>query len=148
MERGDFPDLIGPSDPAETPVPPDDARAAVTLFVCTTCRAADAGTEPPFDGARLLDAAAACALPPGVAVKGVACLANCARALSVAMVRRDGWTYVFGGLSAASAHDLLEGARLLAETDHGLMPWRGRPDCLKRGMIARIPPLSLPEENR
>ncbi|RUY54192.1 metal-binding protein, partial [Mesorhizobium sp. M7A.F.Ca.CA.001.05.1.1] len=25
----------------------------------------------------------------------------------------------------------------------GLIPWRGRPDSLKRGLIARIPPLDM-----
>ena len=61
------------------------------------------------------------------------------------MVRRDGWTYVFGDLSPDSAPDLLAGAALLAGSQDGLMPWRGRPDALKRGMVARIPPLTLKE---
>ncbi|TIR82512.1 MAG: metal-binding protein, partial [Mesorhizobium sp.] len=25
----------------------------------------------------------------------------------------------------------------------GLIPWRGRPDSLKRGLVARLPPLDL-----
>ena len=29
---------------------------------------------------------------------------------------------------------------LFADSTDGLMPWRGRPDCLKRGLVARIPP--------
>ena len=102
------------------------------------------------DGARLLASACAASVPEGVAVEGVAvvgvsCLANCKRALSAAMVRRDGWTYVFGDLAPDSAADLLTGAALLAGSEDGLMPWRGRPDVLKRGMVARIPPLTLKE---
>lgn len=97
------------------------------------------------DGARLLASACATTVPEGVAVEGVACLANCKRALSAAMVRRDGWTYVFGDLAPDSAADLLTGAALLAGSEDGLMPWRGRPDVLKRGMVARIPPLSAKE---
>jgi len=48
---------------------------------------------------------------------------------------------VFGDLDAASAAAaLIEGARLLAGAPDGVMPWRGRPEPLKRGMIARLPP--------
>ncbi|MEP9356055.1 DUF1636 family protein [Xanthobacter sp. KR7-65] len=129
------------------------ATPTVTLFVCTTCRAADvppadAAESLTPDGIALLDAVRALALPETVAATGVRCLGNCKRSLSAALVRRDGWTYVFGGLSAAGAADIVEGARLLAESTDGLMPWRGRPEILKRGMVARIPPLSLPEDIR
>ena len=64
------------------------------------------------------------------------------------MVRRDGWTYVFDDLSPESAPDLVAGATLLVGSQDGLMPWRGRPDVLKRGMVARIPPLAFPKETR
>lgn len=58
----------------------------------------------------------------------------------------DGWSYVFGGLTPDNAEDLISGAKLLAGSADGLMPWRGRPDSLKRGMVARIPPLNFTEE--
>lgn len=160
MERSDLPDLSGDAGAAEATAPmtapetdaPASAsahrdRPAVTLFVCTTCRSAPDGALP-ADGVALVEATTALTAPPGIVVKGVRCLANCKRALSAAMVRRDGWTYVFGDLTADAAADLMEGARLLAEAPDGLMPWRGRPESLKRGMVARIPPLSLPEEPR
>ena len=41
---------------------------------------------------------------------------------------------------------LVDGARLFASAADGLMPWRGRPDILKRGLIARVPPLDFIEE--
>lgn len=156
VERGAIPDSTGPEPGAESPdagCAPEAAREtapAVTLFICTTCRAPgnDAPSDAERDGARLLASACATSVPEGVAVEGVSCLANCKRALSAAMVRRDGWTYVFGDLSPDSAADLLAGAALLAGSQDGLMPWRGRPDALKRGMVARIPPLSLPKETR
>ncbi|WP_394062060.1 DUF1636 family protein [Xanthobacter autotrophicus] len=155
MERGELPDISGDTPPTETTAgttPRErDAHAsgrdlpAVTVFVCTTCRSSGEGAFP-VDGVALAEATAAAQLPDGVAVQGVRCLANCKRALSAAMVRRDGWTYVFGDLSADAAPDLIAGAALLASSGDGLMPWRGRPDSLKRGMVARIPPLSLPKE--
>jgi predicted metal-binding protein len=56
------------------------------------------------------------------------------------------WTYVFGGLDPTSAQALIEGARMLATAADGILPWRGRPEPLKRGLIARVPPLDFEEE--
>ncbi|TCH98409.1 DUF1636 domain-containing protein [Roseococcus sp. SYP-B2431] len=112
----------------------------MTVFVCTTCRHPDDATDAqPRAGARL---AAMLAQPrEGVEVREVECLANCKRGPSVAMARPGGWSYVFGGLSPADAAAVLEGAQLLSGSADGLMPWRGRPEPLKRGLVARIPPL-------
>jgi len=40
---------------------------------------------------------------------------------------------------------LVEGARMLAGAADGILPWRGRPAPLKRGLIARVPPLDFHE---
>ena len=45
--------------------------------------------------------------------------------------------------STDSGPDLIAGAKLFAGSTDGLIPWRGRPDSLKRGLVARIPPLDL-----
>ncbi len=42
---------------------------------------------------------------------------------------------------------LVDGARLFARATDGVMPWRGRPDILKRGLIARVPPIDFVEED-
>ena len=82
----------------------------------------------------------------GVTVRRVRCLANCNRGLTAA-VRRDGaWTYVFGHLDATGAAALVDGAKLFARAPDGLMPWRGRPEPLKRGLIARTPPFDFAGE--
>lgn len=78
---------------------------------------------------------------PDIAVELIECLGNCRRRLSAAFVRPGAWSYVFGGLEIDNAEDLIEGARLLRDSETDLMPWRGRPQCLKTGMVARIPPL-------
>ena len=49
-------------------------------------------------------------------------------------------------LDVDRAAALIEGARLLAGAPDGLMPWRGRPDPLKRGLIARVPPIDFQED--
>jgi predicted metal-binding protein len=34
---------------------------------------------------------------------------------------------------------------MLAAAPDGILPWRGRPEVLKRGLVARIPPLGFEE---
>ncbi len=125
-----------------------EALTSTTIYVCITCRRASDPEDAPRPGLALARATARAAEGTGVTVRQVRCLANCDRALSVA-VRCDGaWTYVFGGLEAGTdAEALIEGARLLARAADGVMPWRGRPEVLKRGLIARVPPMDFEEES-
>jgi predicted metal-binding protein len=71
----------------------------------------------------------------------VECLGNCRRGCTVSLSVAGGWTYVFGDLAPENAPEIVAAASLLAGSPDGLMPWRGRPEPLKRGMIARLPPL-------
>ncbi|MBE7185693.1 MAG: DUF1636 family protein [Methylobacterium mesophilicum] len=118
---------------------------AVTVVVCTSCRGTDGADARPRPGERLAEAVKTLA-PEGVSVHGVECLGNCKRRLSAAVVSPESWTYVFGELSEESGPDLILGAQLLRGTSDGIMPWRGRPDSLKRGLVARIPPLAKLEK--
>lgn len=113
----------------------------MVIHVCETCRNGAEAPEGPRAGA-VLAAQVESLAEAGISVQAVACLANCKRALSASLQRADGWSYVFGDLTVDSAADLIEGARLLGASADGLMPWKGRPDALKKGMIARLPPLS------
>ena len=81
-----------------------------------------------------------------ITVRQIECLGNCKRRLSAAMLRDRCWSYVFGDLTPENGPDLIAGATLFATSTDGLMPWRGRPDCLKRGLVARLPPVSLLED--
>ena len=111
-----------------------------TVLVCITCRVAV--DLPGAHGLDLAEAtAAAAADAPDISVQRVRCLANCSRGLSAAIRCDNAWTYVFGGLEASrDGPTLIAGARLLASAADGIMPWRGRPEPLKRGLIARVPP--------
>ena len=119
---------------------------AVTILVCSSCRDEVGSDARPRAGERLAEAVRNLA-GPGVAVKSVECLGNCKRRLSAAMLREGSWSYVFGDLVAESGPDLVAGAILFAGSKDGILPWRGRPDSLKRGLIARIPPLASLKEN-
>jgi predicted metal-binding protein len=118
----------------------------VTLIVCSSCRDEAGSDDRPRPGEGLGDTARNLARGIGVAVRQVECLGNCKRRLSAALLRDGCWSYVFGDLTCDSAPDLIAGALLFSTSTDGLLPWRGRPDCLKRGLVARIPPLAIFEE--
>ncbi len=113
-----------------------------TILVCVTCRQADGADATPRPGQMLYEATRAAA-GPDVRVAPVECLANCKRRLSAAILRTGAWSYVFGDLALENAADLVSGARLYAAASESVMPWRGRPDCLKRGLVSRLPPFDL-----
>jgi predicted metal-binding protein len=117
--------------------------AAPTIYVCTTCKRAGEADSEPRPGAQLAAATERAADGTGIQVQRLRCLANCTRGPSAAMRCAGSWTYVFGALDADCGPALVEGARLLAGAEDGILPWRGRPDVLKRGLIARVPPLDF-----
>jgi len=126
--------------------------ACAVIYVCTTCRRPDDPGDYPRPGATLADATIRAAENSGIAVVLLRCLANCKRGCSAVLRRTDpsapAWTYVFGHLDpAVDAQALVQGAKLLAGSADGLMPWRGRPDALKRGLIARVPPFDFSEQS-
>jgi predicted metal-binding protein len=124
-----------------------------TVMVCITCRpATDLTAAPNVDaprpGSALADATTlAAAGADDVSVQRIRCLGNCTRGLSAAIRCENTWTYIFGGLDPVrDGPSLIIGAQLLAQATDGIMPWRGRPESLKRGLIARIPPINFREE--
>jgi predicted metal-binding protein len=116
-----------------------------TLYICVTCRRAGEPDEP-RPGALLAAATESVAPGSNVDVRRVKCLANCTRGASAAMRANGSWTYIFGGLDPTCGPALLAGARLLAGASDGILPWRGRPEVLKRGLIARVPPIDFFED--
>ena len=120
--------------------------APVTLHVCTTCRGGDEGDPDARPGRDLLAAIEDRlreAPRPDLAVVAVECLSVCKRPCTVALSSPGRWTYVYGGLDPGTAAEaMLAGAALYAGTADGIVPWRERPEILKRGVVARIPPLA------
>jgi predicted metal-binding protein len=126
------------------PSPATVAVDGVTILVCSNCRDETGSDAHPRAGSLLAADARRAADGTGVAVKTIECLGNCKRRLSAALLKPGGWSYVFGDLKVESGADLVAGARLFSTSIDGLMPWRGRPESLKRGLVARIPPLAFP----
>jgi predicted metal-binding protein len=114
----------------------------VVIFVCTTCKREGDAAEAPRAGAALAEAANA--VGGAFRVQPVKCLSNCKRGPSAALVRPGGWSYIFGHLPDEGTPEALQtGAALLGGSADGAMPWQGRPELLKRNMIARIPPFDF-----
>jgi len=130
-----------------SPSTPVTGKAASTdapfIYVCITCKRAGEPDSEPRPGAILAAATERAAAGTEINVRRLRCLANCTRGPSAAMRCNGSWTYVFGGLDATCAAALIEGARLLARAADGILPWRGRPEPLKRGLIARVPPIDF-----
>src|SRR5690349_24210254 len=104
------------------------------IYVCITCRRAGEPDAEPRPGALLADATERAAAGTEVEVRRLRCLANCTHGPSAALRANRSWTYVFGGFDPADpacADALIAGARLLAGSPDGILPWRGRPEPLK-----------------
>ncbi|MCX8502426.1 MAG: DUF1636 domain-containing protein [Beijerinckiaceae bacterium] len=116
--------------------------AETTIYVCTTCRLPDDMSEPRA-GAKLL-AALENSLKKtndSIRLEGVECLSVCKRPCTVAFSAPGKWTYVYGDFSNETAPEtILAGAALYSAAEDGLIPWKMRPDALKKGVIARLPP--------
>ena len=129
-------------------VQPDlkDGGAATRIYVCTTCRSAGEPLEPKEAraGARLHAELVAGIEGAGFELVGVECLSVCKRPCTVSFAAPGKWTYVYGDLLPnVSAETILAGARLYAAAHDGVIPWKQRPDALKKGVVARIPPLQV-----
>ena len=83
--------------------PPDASLAAMTLYVCTTCRDAAHAPDKPSAGARLYASILAAPADPAVRVVPVECLSVCKRVCAVGFAAPGKWTYVFGDLPAEGA---------------------------------------------
>jgi predicted metal-binding protein len=121
----------------------------VTIHVCVSCRTEGEPLEPREGraGSRLhaaLIEAAGLAGAPCVRIVPVDCMSVCKRPVTVGFSSPGKWTYVYGDFTEAgtdaSAAVILDGARRFAATTDGLIPWKERPQALKKGVIARLPP--------
>jgi predicted metal-binding protein len=120
-----------------------------SILICVTCRAAgeplEAAAERP--GARLYRALMSVATRRRAEVDlvPVECLSVCKRPCTIGFSAPGKWTYIYGDFapSERAAEEILDAAALYAATPDGLIPWKQRPDALKKGVVARLPPLVL-----
>jgi predicted metal-binding protein len=126
-------------DPDAPPEVRGETADEVTVLVCSSCRLAADPEADPRPGSLLAADARRAADGTDITVRHVACLGNCRGGCTAAIFRTGCWAYVFGNLTPESGTDLVAGARLFAGSTDGFMPFRARPEALKRGLVARIP---------
>ena len=121
-------------------------RPGVTIFVCVSCRRRLGDAEDAFDQPgvelvaalekRLREAGAA-----DVGVEPVECLAVCKRPCTVAVTAAGKWTYLIGDLDPELDAEVIVAAVVSYQrSDHGIVPWRERPQAFRKGVVARVPP--------
>jgi predicted metal-binding protein len=115
--------------------------SGVTIRVCTTCRAEGDASETRA-GARLLNALREARREGDPEIAGVECFSVCKRPCTISFAAPGAWTYVYGDFPAdTDPADILAAARLFGASPQGLIPWKERPQALKKGVVARLPPL-------
>ena len=114
------------------------------VYVCITCKVAGEDTEERAGErlCRMLNDQNILSNEP-IELVPVECLSVCKRPCTVSFAAPGKWTYVYGDLpSETAAETILEGAALYSKTSDGLIPWKQRPDALKKGVVSRVPPLN------
>lgn len=121
------------------------------LFVCTSCRQPGEGKEPreQRSGAQLFrnlsERFASWARREDFVIVPYECLTVGARPCGVALRAPGKFTYVFGDLKPGETESaVIECATLYRRAPTGFLPREGRPDVLRAGILARIPPLEVP----
>src|SRR4051794_3667811 len=110
------------------------------ISVCITCKTADDGTV--VGPAMFESVKAALGSSDRVQVRPVQCLSVCKRPATVAVTSADGYSFLFGDLQTESGTAaLVSFVKSYQNSDYGLVPWRERAEVLRKGMVARVPPL-------
>ncbi|MEC4812865.1 MAG: DUF1636 domain-containing protein [Scytonema sp. PMC 1069.18] len=126
-------------------------KAQHILFICTTCssvwkegkRVGESGGEKLFK--RLQQQHQDWELHEEFAVQPVECMSACSRSCAISFASVGKQTYLFGDLSpdmsASEIAGVLDCANKYYSHPQGLLPWAERPEPLKKGILAKIPPV-------
>ena len=131
------------------------AVSPTTLFVCTTCASTwENGQRVGISGGNRFLAALRQKynqLPEeqrrSLKLEPTACMSACSHACAVSFSAPGKYQYLFGDLPYegddldAKCDAVLECAALYHAKADGMMGWSDRPDAMKKGVIARMPPV-------
>lgn len=119
-----------------------------TLFVCKTCATdwKDGKPQGKSGGQKLLEELTKIhqnwELKAEFSIQEVSCMSACSHACTVSLAAPGKYTYLFGDLPVQNSADaILNCAALYYEKSDGSLPWSERPEPLKKGILAKIPPL-------
>jgi predicted metal-binding protein len=117
------------------------SKTDVRIVVCVSCRdAADPDRRP---GEAFLAALRARLAERGLdlEIAPAECLAVCKRPATIALAGHGKWTYVIGDLLPETIDDVIDSALRFAESENGVVAWKDRPVCFRKGVVSRTPPL-------
>lgn len=123
-----------------------------TMFVCTTCASKwEGGKRVGVSGGekllmKLQEIYSDWELQSEFTITPVECMSACDRSCVISMAASNKYTYLFGDLSSELSESALLGVLECASKYYahpqGLLPWAERPEPLKKGILAKIPPIS------
>ena len=125
-------------------------RTKHCLLVCTACASVwkDGKREGKSGGQQFMEDLSKLAkdweLSDKFDIQEVECMSACSHACAVSFAAVGKYTYLFGDLPAnepESVEAVLECASQYYAKPDGLLPWSERPKALKKGVLAKIPPL-------
>jgi predicted metal-binding protein len=131
-----------------------------SLLVCTTCSSTwQDGKKVGVSGGEILlnalsewhkDAVsdgASDILRSQIEIRAVECMSACSHACVVTFASEGKYSYVFGDLPinpeniSTTINAIVSCAEIYRDRPDGTLAWKERPEPLRKGMIARIPPL-------
>ena len=130
------------------------AEATVTIFVCVSCRRRMDDCDDAFDlpGPGFAEALRSRLQEGGhaqVCVTPVDCLSVCKRPCTIALSGADKWTYLIGDLDPGlHVEEIVATALSFGASGNGIVPWRERPSSFRKGVIARVPPITVQDERQ
>ena len=81
-------------------------------------------------------------------IQAVGCMSACSRSCAISFAGAGKHTYLFGDITTTEPSiplsNILDCAAAYYQHPTGSLPWKERPAPLKQGILAKIPPLSLP----
>ncbi len=123
------------------------------LFVCTTCASVwqEGKRIGKSGGQQLLEQLTILhqnwELKEQFPIQAVECMSACSHACAISFAAQGKYTYLFGNLPVTAeklpetADAVLQCASQYMGKQDGLLPWSERPEPLKKGILAKIPPL-------
>jgi predicted metal-binding protein len=124
------------------------------LFVCTTCGSKwqDGQRVGTSEGELLLQQLQALHqnwdLETEFPIQAVGCMSACSRSCVISFAATGKHTYLFGDIApndpSIALSNILDCAKKYYQHPTGALPWAERPAPLKQGILAKIPPLTIP----
>ena len=120
-----------------------------TLFICKTCASVwkDGKRQGKSGGQEFIENLTekyqSWDLRESFSIVPVECMSACSHACAISFSAPGKFTYLFGDLPVKECADaVLECAGIYYSKTDGSLPWSERPDALKKGIIAKIPPVA------